>query len=451
MAEFVASYAAERFPTDVLDRARYFLLDYIGTALAGSRTESSAAVQAFVDEFAPGDATVIGRSRTAHPSYAALANGAASHSIEMDDTHREGSIHLGATVFSALIAASEVRPASGRELLVAAVMGYEVAARLAMALDPAQHYARGFHPTATCGALGAAAAVARLWRLDPEQTTHALGVAGSQASGLMEFLATGAWSKRMHPGWAAQSGLVAAGLARHGFTGPASVIEGSAGFLRAFSAAPRPERVTGGLGDSWEILRTSVKAHTCCRYMQAPIDAVLALRRDHAFAADDVERVTLGILSVAVPIICEPEAKKLAPGSIVDAQFSMPFGAAVAMLHGRASLAEFTPDVFTAPPVRDLMRRVAYATDPELDRHYPREWPAWALVELRDGRKLHAHVPYPKGDPENPLTWPELIDKHRSLGRDVLDPARLDEIVTRVRAIDAAPDVRALWRLCRAA
>src|SRR5262245_13122417 len=448
LAEFVVSTALSSMPEEVVDRAKYFVLDYLGVALRGSLVDSSAAVRAFVDRFAPpGQATIIGCDQGAHPAYAALANGAAAHCIEMDDTHQEGSIHLGAPVISALIAASEMQPAGGGEFLAAVVLGYEVAARLAMAVGPEAHYRRGFHPTGTCGTFGAAAAVARLWGLEARAMAQALGIAGSQAAGSMEFLATGAWTKRFHPGWAAHNGLIAAALARQGFTGPETIIEGTAGFAQGYSQAPRPERVTQGLGTSFAILATAVKPHACCRYMQAPIDAILELVRRHNIAANDVAQVTLGILDTAFPIICEPAAIKYAPRSVVDAQFSMPFGAAVALLYRRASLAEFTPDMVAAPHVRELMQRISHARDPELEQHFPRQWPAWAAIELHDGRKVSTTVRYPKGDPQNPLSWDELLAKYQELGRSVLPAERLDEISQRVRSLESTPDVAPLWRL----
>src|SRR5256712_1968280 len=450
LAEFVVSTPLSSLPEEVVDRAKYFVLDYLGVALHGSLVDSSAAVRAFVDRFAPpGHATIIGRDQGTHPAYAALANGAAAHCIEMDDTHQEGSVPLGAPIISALIAASEMQPVGGGEFLAAVVLGYEVAARLAMAVGPEAHYQRGFHPTGTCGTFGAAEAVARLWGLEAQTIAHALGIAGSQAAGSMEFLATGAWTKRFHPGWAAHNGLIAAALAHQGFTGPETIIEGQAGFAQAYSQAPRPERVTQGLGTSFAILATAVKPHACCRYMQAPIDAILELVRTHNIVADDVAQVTLGILDTAFPIICEPAAIKYAPRSVVDAQFSMPFGAAVALLFRRASLAEFPPAMVAAPRVRALMQRVAHARDPELEQHFPREWPAWASIELHDGHKVSTTVRYPKGDPQNPLSWDELLVKYRELGRSVLPEDQLDALSQRVRYVESAPDVAPLWRLLR--
>ncbi|GIX46669.1 MAG: hypothetical protein KatS3mg131_0880 [Candidatus Tectimicrobiota bacterium] len=449
LATFVATTPLSDLPAATLERAAYFLLDYLGVALRGSCTDSSATARACVQTLAPGPATLIGCDQGALAPFAALVNGVSAHSLELDDTHQEGSIHLGAPIFSALIAASELQPASGRDFLAAAVLGYEVAARLAMAVTPTAHYRQGFHPTGTCGTFGAAAAVARLWGLDASQTAYALGIAGSQTAGSMAFLADGAWTKRLHPGWAAHSGLLAAALARQGYRGPTAILEGRDGFLQAYSTAPQPQRLTEALGASFAILATAVKPHACCRYMQAPIDALLELVQRYDLAPSQVAHVTLGILDTAFPIIGEPAEVKYAPRSVVDAQFSMPFGAAVALLYRRASLAEFTPEVIASPAVRELMQKVTLVRDPELDQRFPRQWPAWATIELTDGRKVSASVTYPKGDPQNPLTWEELRAKYFDLGSAVLPRARLETLAQQVQALDTVAEVAPLWRLLR--
>lgn len=441
VARFCAGLAFEELPQEVVDRAKYFFLDYLGVAARGSRTDSSGPVQRFVAAQGEGLATVIGRHGGAPAPWAALANGTAAHSLELDDTHREGSVHLGVSVFSAALALAEELQSDGRRFLAAAVAGYEVAARLAMALGPAEHYGRGFHPTGTCGAFGAAAAAGRLLGLEADRMASALGIAGSQAAGSMEFLAEGAWTKRLHPGWAAHAGLVAARLAALDFRGPASILEGRDGFLRSHSAAPRPERCTEGLGGRWEILRTGVKPHACCRYKQAPIDAILKIVRDHDVRAADVEAVTVAVLDVAFPIICEPPERKYDPRSVVDAQFSMPYGAAVAIARRRAGLPEYSPETLADPEVRKLLRRVHLVRDPELSARFPAEWPARVTIELRDGRKLGAEVRYPKGDPENPLTWEELEAKFRDLAGAVLSGGTVDTVLAKVRHLESTKSI----------
>src|SRR5262249_28625643 len=267
------------------------------------------------------------------------ATGAPPRALEGAARPRGASVRLGAAVFPAALAAAQLAGASGQALLRAAVGGYEVAARLAMALQPAEHYARGFHPTGTCGAFGAAAASGMLFGLDADGLCRALGIAGSQASGSMEFLADGAWTKRLHPGWSASAGLHAAALAAGGFRAPATILEGRFGFLHAYSGAA----LTASLAPSgaFEIMRTGVKPHACCRYLQAPIDAALALRAAHGIEPESVERVDVGLVAAAFPIVCEPALQKRRPRSVVDEQFSLPFGIAVALARGAASPTEF--------------------------------------------------------------------------------------------------------------
>jgi 2-methylcitrate dehydratase PrpD len=285
-----------------------------------------------------------------------------------------------------------------------------------MAVQPKYHYDRGFHPTATCGVFGAAITAAKLMDLTEEQTLSAVGIAGSMAAGSLEFLAEGAWTKRLHAGLAAQNGIQAAELARAGFKGPATIIEGRYGFLRGYTDAPRPDVLTAVLGQNWAILETSIKPHACCRYKQGPIDALLEIRARHAIDWSKITRVEVAILEAGAGLIAEPPERKYAPQSIVDAQFSMPFGAAVALIHGRAGLAEYCEANLHSTDVRGLMQKVVMVRDPALEKNFPREWPARVAVEMQSGDRYETSVRQPKGDPANPLTWAELSAKFISLG-----------------------------------
>lgn len=446
LGSFVTRLCPESLPPAVVEHTKFLLLDYLGVALAGARTETADSVWNAVRDLggAAGPAIVLGRGERGPPAAAALHNGTAAHCLEMDDTHHGGSIHLGATMFSAALAGAALRPCSGSLLLTAAVAGYEVAARVAMALDPRAHYARGFHPTGTCGAFGAAATTARLLGIDVQRTTWALGIAGSQAAGSMEFLADGAWTKRLHPGWAAGAGLHAAVLARRGVRGPESVFEGRDGFLHAHSDRPVARRLDDGLGSEYETLQTSIKPHACCRYTQAPIDGVLELQRFHGFQATDVDSVTVGMLEAGIPIVCEPRMAKVSPASVVDAQFSLPFGIAVALLYGRASPAEYREEVLRDPALRALTPRVTWERDPDLDAQFPRQWPAWVRVRLRDGRELFCGVQKPRGDPDNALTWHQLRHKVRDLLTPQHDVAAVTALCDAVKGLDTAPTLDAL-------
>jgi len=432
----IAAWRLARFSHDLLggalpDAVRAavpgLLLDYLGNVIGGSATDSGRTVQRFlVAQGLRGPATAWGAG--AQPvQYAALANGVAAHGLEMDDTYQPGSLHPGVTVFSAALAALEASDLGARAVasfIPAVVAGYEVVCRVGAALDPAPHYDRGFHPTATAGVFGAVVAAGLIFGLDEETLVHGLGIAGSTSAGLMEFLADGSWTKRFHAGWAAHSGVLAARLAESGFTGPATVFEGRHGFLHAYAPDPRPDLLTDQLGDEFQILRTSVKAHACCRYKQAPIDGILQILRREGLSAADVDRVTIGVLTAAWELIAAPDEQKRNPHTVVDAQFSMPYGAAVAVLYGNASPSEYTPALLRDAEVRRMMSRVDCVHDSALDRDFPERWPATVAILTRQGRTYSTRIDYPKGDPENPLTADELAAKFRTLTRDAL---KLDE------------------------
>jgi 2-methylcitrate dehydratase PrpD len=432
--ELVEFLAALDVPPDVFDRARYFLLDYLGVATRGSLAESSAPIYKMIERIgATGCSTIIGTGARASPGYAALANGAAAHAIELDDTHNAGSIHLGVVMFSTALALAEtIADVEQEQFLIAAIAGYEAAARIAMAVQPKEHYLLGFHPTATCGVFGAAVTASKLLDLSAEQMLSAVGIAGSMAAGSLEFLREGAWTKRLHPGLAAQSGIQAAMLAANGFRGPSTILEGRDGFLAGYSRKPIPERITDGLGESFEIMHTSVKPHACCRYMQGPIDAILALVNEHDIKPEQVVNLEVGVLEAGWTLVSEPRAQKYKPQSVVDAQFSMPFGAAIALLHRRAGLEEFTAEYAQSNEVRRMMGRLTLLKDNRLDRNFPKEWNARVTIFLNDGRQYEKFIQHPKGDPENPLSWEELIAKFKSLASAVIPLDRCEQIVDHV-------------------
>ena len=446
LVHFLHQITPEILPPEVMDRARYFFLDYLSVAIRGSQEESAKCVQRMIQRIdAPGRASVLGTSIRTLPGFAAFANGTASHGIEMDDTHSGGSIHLGTTMYSVAPAIAELTPEiSSAAFLAAVVAGFEAAARIAMAVQPQEQYALGFHPTPACGVFGAAITAAKLFGLTEEQTLAAVGITGSMAAGSMEFLAEGAWTKRIHPGLAAQNGIQAAMLAAEGFTGPRRILEGRDGFLHAYSRHAVPERLTAGLGNSYEILHTAVKPHSCCRYMQGPIDAILEIIRENRLAEADIAKIEIAILEAGWNIVCEPRGQKYNPESVVDAQFSMPFGAAVAVLHGRAGLDEFTLEQVRSPSVAKVMGKVTLVRDPSIEQTFPREWPARVTIQGWDGQTHEKFVRYPKGDPENPLSWSEMGDKFRALAGRVLPADRCERIIQELATAQPA----ALAALC---
>ena len=448
LAEYASDLIYEDLPPDVVDRAKYFCLDFAGVTLNGSTTPSARAVARAIEKARrPGPSIIVGTASRTLPEYASLANGTAFHSIELDDVNNEASLHPGVVAYPTALAMADVMPMDGKSFIAAVTVGYDIMVRLGRALKPAEHYARGFHPTSTCGAFGAAAIAARVLRLKDDQFSHALGIAGSQASGSQEYLAQGAWTKRLHPGWASHSGIWAALLADSGFSGPSTIIEGRYGFLHAYSGDPDPSLVLDDMGEVFHITRTSVKPHACCRYNQGPIDCLLDIRQKHNLSYEEVDEVKVGILGAGYNTVAVPEEDKRNPKSVVDMQFSMPFGAAVALVDGRASLAEFKPDAAERPEIQDLMAQVRCVHDPELDADFPRHWPAWAEVRTVDGRTLRSEIRFPKGDPENALTWDEMRNKFLGLSAPVVPGPRQREIIEAIDALEGMGDVRELAAL----
>ncbi len=449
LARFCALLQSVDIPARVRERARYLLLDYLAVTLRGSILPSSLACYQMLQQMAIGSiglATIFGRRERAEATWAALANGIASHGLEMDDVENRSSLHPGVVVFPATLALAEQIDAPPADVYAAVVAGYEVTLRVGAALNPASAYERGFHPTAVCGTLGAAAASARLLRLSPEQTNMALGIAGSMAAGSMAYLHDGAWTKRLHPGWACHAGITAARLAAAGFVGPAGILESRYGFLHAYSSASNVAELVRKAEDDFAIMQVSIKPYACCRYMHGPIDCLFEIMRVHHPDPGQIERIRCGILTGGRGLIADPIEQKRQVSNVVEAQFSMPFGAAIALLTGEAGLSVFTEAWPGDPRVRALMQKVECYTSSELDEYYPAEWRASASVKLVDGRELSARVRHPLGDPYNPLSWEQLEARFHELVAPVIEDIRIrEEIIGKVKGLDDLERVE--WRM----
>ncbi len=434
---------------DVVDRVKYLLLDYLGVAARGARTESSEAVHSMLSQNADQSRgmQVIGTMLRAEASYAALANGVAAHALELDDVVNAASLHPAVCVMPAALSMGHLVGATGKDLITAIVLGYEVMVKLGVSLDPAALYTRGFHPTGTCGVFGAALASGKLAKLGEAQMVNAMGIAGSQAAGLLEFLFDGTSTKPFHAGWSAHSGLVSTLLARGGFTGPRTVIEGKLGFLHAYSDNSDQEKILDSWGEPYEVMRTSIKPHACCRYKQASIDCIQAIMMENSLTPEDIDKVVLSILKAGFALIVDPWEKKLNPKTIVDAQFSMAYGAAITIVYGRAFLDEYSIDNINSNRILKMMQRIECVEDDNIENDYPQKWPAKAVIFTKDGRRLETRVEYPKGDPENPLTWEELIDKFKLLTAPVFSSEQINNIVTYIRNLEHEEDLSYLLAL----
>src|SRR5712691_18373 len=433
LAQFCATLRSEDLPAAVRERVRYLLLDHLAVTLGGSVLPSSLAAYQLLQSIATGNtdaATIFGRHERAEAAWAALANGVAAHGLEMDDVENRSSLHPGVVVFPAALALAEQQGAPPADFYAAVVAGYEVTLRVGAALNPAAAYERGFHPTAICGTLGAATASARLLRLSPEQTNMALGIAGSMAAGSMAYLDEGAWTKRLHPGWACHAGITAARLAAAGFVGPAAILESRYGLLHAYSSESDISQLVRQEEDEFAIMQVSIKPYACCRYMHGPIDCLLDIMHTYHPDPDHIEVVRCGVLTGGRGLIADPIDQKRQPKNVVEAQFSMPFGAAIALLTGTAGLSVFTNEWLRDSRVYELMQRVECYSSSELDEYYPAEWRASATVRMNDGREFSANVRYALGDPHNPLSWEQLETRfHELVSPVIIDKHEREEII----------------------
>lgn len=430
-AELITEIGSTPLIHEDIEATRYLLLDYIGCASNGSLTDSARVGQVWASRLgAVGTSQpVIGNGVMMSGLQAGMVNAIASHSIEFDDVHNAASLHPAVVIFPSVFAAQSITKSSDQEVLVAAVKGYEAMCRLGRSVYPPGHYARNYHPTSTVGVFGAVAAAGSLFNLDKNQLVNAFGIAATMSAGSMQFLVDGSWTKRLHPALSMRNGVEAAMLASCGFVGGRDGIGGPKGFLHSFSLDPREKYLL----EDWdtrphEVRNTSIKAHTCCRYKQGPIDIILKICRDEKLLPSDVTKIIIGLPTLGMEIVGEPHDQKIRPNSVVDAQFSMPFGAAVAILFKKAGLDEYAESSLNNPEIRRIMALTHCETDPEIDRYFPHEWRAWVRIETIDGKSYRSVINNPKGDPQNPLTAAELREKFQQLTKDLWSPDKQDEV-----------------------
>jgi 2-methylcitrate dehydratase PrpD len=450
-----ADAPTDPLPSNVRDRLRQHLLDFLGVSLAAAEHAASSqsvtgALETLTDGYEGGSATVIhtGERRTAE--HAALINGALAHSLDFDDTHRASSLHPGAAVIPAGLAIAEREDVSIELLLRAIDVGYDVACTMGQAVNPDAHYDRGFHITATCGTFGATAAAGVVAGLDGEEFVDAFGVNGSQAAGSLQFLENGAWNKRLHPGLAARRGVLAVALAENGFEGAEAPLAGERGFFHGYTEDPNDE-VFDRLGDH-AVLETSLKPYPCCRYMHAAIDGLLDVAG--TVSLTDVESITVEIPRAGVMLTGDPIAAKRRPSNFVDCQFSMPFGAALALTEGRAGLEAFVEaqSRLDEPLLHELMDATDVVTTEAVQSVFPERWAARVVVETGDGTH-DRFVDTASGDPENPLGWDGVTDKFHSLARSIEMPEeRAEATAEAIRSLgESGRDVTEIREIIMAA
>lgn len=420
LASFSAGIVAAKLPEEVVARARLLVTDLLGCIIRAQQDAPAArALYAGAEALglSEGHHLVFGDGQTHGTAGATFLNAALAHSLDFDDTHAASTLHPGAPVIPAAMIAGCMAGASGHDVLAAIVAGYEVTCRIGLALPAGDHYARGFHPTATCGAFGAAAAAGRALGLSAGQMESALGIALSQAAGSLQFLVDGASTKPFQVGWASMAGLTAATLAREGMRGPAQAIEGRHGFLQAYAPSPTPERVTENLGKIFEIMAAGIKPYPSCRYGHAGIDALLGLRAEHGFKPDEVECITYGLSRAGLLLVGQPIEVKRDPKNIVGAQFSAPFVLSAALITGKMEWDSY--DLLSDPEVRTMMTKINCVHDPEIEAEFPANMSGRITIAAR-GQEYSKTVIVPFGEPANFPDKSILLAKFEGLTRPLL-------------------------------
>jgi len=442
LASFLAGLRFEHLPRTVVDRTEDLFLDWIASALAGRNARPVRILAQFADTMGPGDgrSEILVSRRCTSPLFAALVNGASSHVVEQDDVHNGAVFHPGTVVFPAILATAQYSGATGRDMVTAAVVGYEAGVRIGAFLGRS-HY-RVFHTTGTAGTLAAAAGVAHLLGADAKIMLHALGSAGTQAAGLWEFLRDAADSKQLHTAKAAADGLLAAYIARDGFTGAQRILEGEQGMAARMSTDADPEKLIRGLGERWAILETSFKFHASCRHTHPAADALLQAMQKYHLAADQIARVRAHVHQAAIDVL----GPVTDPQTIHQAKFSMGFVLALIALHRCAGVTEFTEETLHDQKIREFLGRVEMVLDPEIDAAYPERWIGLVEVETIDGHRFTSRVDVPKGDPGNSLNRAEIEDKARRLAAYQQGASReeIDRVIARVWALDQQSHMRNL-------
>lgn len=434
LAAFAANLRWDDVPAHVQRKAEDLWVDWFGSVLAGqnARPVQSIARFAFSQGPAAGASEVIGQSATTSPMMAALANAAASHVAEQDDVHNGSVFHPAAVVFPPAVAVAQQIGASGAQLMAACVAGYEVGIRVGEFLGRS-HY-KIFHTTGTAGTLAAAAAVGHLLGLTPAQMQHALGSAGTQAAGLWEFLRTAADSKQLHTAHAAAAGLMAAYLAKDGFTGAQDIFTGPQGLAAGMSTDANPAKLTDGLGTRWATAETSFKWHASCRHTHPAADALLQVMAQHQLPLSAIAAVTCHVHQGAIDVL-GPVAN---PSTVHQSKFSMGTVLALAARFGHAGLTEFDTDYLAADTVA-LRNKVSMVLDAEVDAAYPQRWIGKVTVRTTDGRSLQGRVDDPKGDPGNTLSREEITAK----------ALRLAAYGSEVAAQQAQETIDRLWNVAQ--
>lgn len=450
VAEFLVNCKYENLPPQTTEKVKEYIIDVMGCMVGASRDpQAQALLDVMKMQGGNPECSVLSHGLKTSAMNAALINGTMGHIFDFDDDHREGTMHPTVVVFPAVFALGEMLKVSGKELMRALILGLEVMIRVGESFLGKSYY-QGFHPTGTCGVFGAAAGCAMLLGLDVKRTTYAIGLAGSFTAGTQEWSTEGSWQKPLQAGHPAMFGVLSALLAEKGFIGARTVFEGPNGFIRAHSFKDTFDygRITDTLGKKWEMMDTSIKVHACCRFGGPVADCALDLYK-RGVRAKDVKKIIAKVGDFTSKVLCYPPESKYHPVTHVDAQFSLPYTIAVAISKGKTGPGEFSEKVLGDREVLDLAAKITWEIDPEAEAVYPKYYPATVVATMNDGREEVAHVDYPLGDPENPVSMDDIVKKFNMLTDKYFDQTRRANIVDQVKELDKIDNIAKIADLVR--
>ncbi len=423
LADWVATTSQTQIPTQVRHQVKRVIVDYLAATILGSQAEPATIVRDYVRRRdTDASSTVIATDLRLSAEGAALVNGTAAHAYDVDDGYTPGGCHPSGPVVSAALAAAEPLKSDAEQLVRAIALGYEVACRLAGSTHPAQRQ-RSFHNTPLAGVFGATAAVAALLDLDATRIANAFGLAGSHAGGLQAYLDQGSDVKRYHAGKAARDGVVSAELAGSGLTAPTTVLEGAHGYLQAFAGGECDvDHLIGDLGTIWRMTRTYNKPYPCCRHLHGAVDAALQIRDNHGLDPDSIETVHVETFAIAASL------DNTDIHHLLDAQMSLPYAVAAALIHGQLGMEQFQDNARHDPRITTLLDTIQVTEDKTMTHDYPTARPARVTIRSR-GQNHLAEVPQPLGEPDNPISDDGLTNKFQRLTTPIIDTNRCQDIL----------------------
>jgi 2-methylcitrate dehydratase PrpD len=430
-ATFISKTHYGELPQEVVHQAKRCILDLLGVSIAGSTVGLAPLATDVVCALGgEKEATIIGDGRKIPAFHAAFVNGVRGHTLDMDDGHRYANGHPGVVTIPAALALGERGNVTGKELIEAVVVGYETFVRIATAINPS-HLKRGFHTTGTVGPLGAAAACSKLLKLSKREIEHALAIGGLQGAGLLEVLTSGHMMKPLHPGRAAQAGVMASLLAQKGAEGPDLIFEGEKGFFRAFSDGVDVGDLGSDLGSTFEIMNAYFKLHAACRHVHSTLDAVSEIMKGNEIDIDEIEKIDVHTYSVAHQLTGHNREAK----TELAAKFSLPVSVGLMLLYGKAGIDEYSPKRMENPAIHNLAKKVNVVVDKKRDDVYPKERSARVRIEAKGMSYAH-EVVISRGEPENPASDDELKEKFFPNAARLLPAEKVADLYEMIRDLE---------------